>query len=35
LPLLVIGTTGMLTLMLSLDQLYQHLRARSVRLRGA
>jgi NO-binding membrane sensor protein with MHYT domain len=35
LPLLVIGTTVMLTLLLSLDQLFQHLRTRAVRLRGA
>jgi NO-binding membrane sensor protein with MHYT domain len=35
LPLLVIGTTVMLTLLLSLDQFYQHLRTRAVRLRSA
>jgi NO-binding membrane sensor protein with MHYT domain len=35
LPLMVVGTTVMLTLLLSLDQLYQHLRTRAMRLRGA
>lgn len=35
LPLLVIGTTVMLTMLLSLDQLYQHLRSRATRLQRA